>query len=79
MTQTVTATAAEPDYVVTNKAQMIVALQDAAKTTFDEARGSPFSVRWESTLFTFGEGLHVARAKEIITNIKRNAKKWVNK
>lgn len=57
------------DAVVTSKAQMVAALRAAAHPTFEQARKDPVTIRWDTTLFKFKEGIHAARAEEIIKNI----------
>ena len=59
------------DAIVTSKAQMVAAIRAAAHPTFEAARKDPVTIRWGTTTFTFKEGIHETRAKELVYNILR--------
>ena len=59
------------DLVVESSAQLAAAVAAAAQPTFELAKASPFRITWGTTVYTFKQGVHEARARSIVRNIKR--------
>lgn len=61
------------EYVVETKAQLAAAVAAAAQPSFEEAKKNPVRIDFGSTRYTFNEGIHESRAKQIVANIRRTS------
>ena len=59
------------EYEVTNRAGLIAAVNAAAQTTFEAAKANPVRITWGRCTYRFAEGIHVARAKQLVRSIQR--------
>lgn len=59
------------EFVVNTKPELVAAIKAGAEETFDAAKRNPFQVTLGTAVYTFKEGLHVRRSREIIRNIHR--------
>lgn len=57
---------------VTSKQAFVAAIRAAAHQTYEQARANPVQLKWNTTLFTFKEGIHETRAEELVRNINMN-------
>ncbi len=61
------------EMIVHSRAQLMAAIEAGARDTFEEARKNPFLIQLDGTktVYTFEEGLHAARVKEVLRNVRR--------
>lgn len=57
--------------IVENKPQLVAAIKAGSRMTFEEAKKNPFEVQLGKCKYTFKDGLHERRSREIIKNIHR--------
>ncbi len=57
---------------VTSKKALIAAINAAAHPTYAAAKADPVQIKWNTTTYTFKEGIHEARAVELTRAIRRN-------
>ena len=57
---------------VTSKQAFVAAIRAAAHPTYEQARANPVQLKWNTTTYTFKEGIHEARAEELLRNVNRN-------
>lgn len=60
--------------VVTSTKALIAAIRAAAHPTYEEARKDPVTIRFNTTTYTFKEGIHEVRAEDLVRNINRGFK-----
>lgn len=59
------------EYEVTNRAELIAAVNAAAQTTFDAAKANPVRITWGRCTYRFAEGIHAPRARQLVRSIRR--------
>lgn len=59
------------EYEVTNRAELIAAVNAAAQATFEAARANPVRITWGRCTYRFAEGIHATRAKQLVRSIQR--------
>ena len=59
------------EMIVESKSALVAAIKAGAQPTFELAKANPFIVRLGKCVYTFKDGLHERRSREIIKNIHR--------
>lgn len=59
------------EYEVTNRAELIAAVNAAAQATFAAAEANPVRITWGRCTYRFAEGIHVTRARQLVRDIRR--------
>lgn len=59
------------EYEVTNRAELIAAVNAAAQTTFEAAKANPVRITWGRCTYRFAKGIHATRAKQLVRSIQR--------
>lgn len=67
-------TDAKIDAVCFSKAAFVAAVNALSHPTYEEAKKNPAVIRYHSTVFTFKEGIHEERAKQLVHNTRRGVK-----
>lgn len=58
------------EYEVTNRAELIAAVNAATQPTYAEARLNPVRITWGRCTYRFAEGIHATRAKQLVRDIR---------
>ena len=61
--------------IVRSKPELVAAIKAGAQPTFELAKANPFTVRLGTVKYTFKDGLHERRAREIVREIHRTPAK----
>lgn len=67
-------TEVEPDAVCFSKTAFVAAVNALSHPTYEEAKKNPVVIQYHSTVFTFKEGIHEERAKQLVHNTRRGVK-----
>lgn len=63
------------EYVVENRAGVVAAVKAATQPTFEKAKENPVQIVCGSTTYSFKEGIHETRAKQLLKKIMDTSKK----